>query len=157
MWIYKEEKPNFVLEIESMSEKKKDKKPDQVVFDEKTGKYDAAIKEYGTNVGAPSITTTNAKTWKNAGISKVNHMMKQKFNEIQKEYEQLLEEYKWNDLIYNTEYNFEPIVGEIYHLYVREDESTFLSVIPPESFKKYECIGSFQLTFEKIWKKVVDV
>ncbi len=143
-----------------MSEQNKEteeKKPDQVVFDENTGRYNAAIKEYGTNVGAPSITTTNVKTWKNVGISKVNHMLKQKFNELQAEYEQMMEEYKWNDLIYNTEYNFEPIIGEIYHLYSREEGTNFLSVIPPNSFKKYECIGSFQLTFEKIWKKIEEI
>ena len=131
-----------------------EKKPDQIVFDEKTGRYDAALKEYGTNVGAPSISTTNVKTWKNVGISKVNHMLKQKFNELQEEYERMMEEYKWNDLIYNTEYNFEPIIGETYHLYEREDASIFLSVIPPSSFRQFTCLGSFLLTFEKIWKKV---
>ena len=136
-----------------MSKEEKDKKPDQIVFDEKTGRYDASIKEYGTNVGAPSIAKNNLSTWKNVGISKVNHMLKQKFDELQKEYEQLLEEHKWNDLIYTTEYNFEPIIGEIYHLYQREDESIFLSVIPPDNFN-FHCIGSFQLTFEKIWKKI---
>ena len=91
--------------------KQKDKKPDQVVFNETTQRYDAAIKQYGTNIGAPSISTTNVKTWKNVGISKVNHLLNTKFSAIQKEYEQLLEEHKWNDIIYNTEYNFEPIVG----------------------------------------------
>ena len=133
--------------------KQKDKKPDQVVFNETTQRYDAAIKQYGTNIGAPSISTTNVKTWKNVGISKVNHLLNTKFSAVQKEYEQLLEEHKWNDIIYNTEYNFEPIVGQIYHLYNREDGSTFLSVIAPETFK-YEFIGSFQLTFEQVWKKL---
>ena len=137
-----------------MSEQKKEKKPDQVVFDENTGRYDAAIKAYGTNVGAPSISTTNVKTWKNVGISKVNHMLKQKFSELQEEYERMMEEYKWNDLIYNTEYNFEPIIGEIYHLYEREEGTIFLSVIPPDSFRQYKFMGSFQLTFEKVWRKI---
>ena len=133
--------------------KQKEKKPDQVVFDETTQKYDASLKQYGTNVGAPSISTTNVKTWKNVGISKVNHLLNTKFSAIQKEYEQLLEDHKWNDIIYNTEYNFEPIVGQIYHLYNREESSTFLSVISPETFK-YKFMGSFQLTFEQVWKKV---
>ncbi|MEN8787731.1 MAG: DUF2452 domain-containing protein [Flavobacteriales bacterium] len=136
-----------------MTKQNEEKKPDQVVFDEHTGRYDAAIKEYGTNVGAPSISTTNVKTWKNVGITKVNHMLKQKFNELQAEYDKMMDEYKWNDLIYNTEYNFEPIIGEVYYLYHREDESTFLSVIPPSSFKKYSFIGAFRLSFEKMWIK----
>ncbi len=136
-----------------MTKQNKEKKPDQVVFDEKSGRYDAAVKEYGTNVGAPSISTTNVKTWKNVGISKVNHMLKQKFNELQAEYERMMDEYKWNDLIYNTEYNFEPIIGELYYLYQREDETNFLSVIPPSSFKQYTFVGAFRLSFEKMWVK----
>jgi hypothetical protein len=136
-----------------MSKQEEDKKPDQVVFDETTQRYDASLKSYGTNVGAPSISTTQVKTWKSVGISKVNHMLKQKFDELQAEYDKMMEEYKWNELVYNAEYNFEPIVGEVYHLYQRENGSVFLSVIPPANFN-YEFIGSFQLTFEKVWKKM---
>ena len=32
-----------------------DKKPDQIVFNEDTQRYDAALKPYATNVGAPAI------------------------------------------------------------------------------------------------------
>ena len=35
---------------------KEDKKPDNVVFNTETQKYDAALKPYATNVGAPVIT-----------------------------------------------------------------------------------------------------
>ena len=62
---------------------KKKERPDQVVFNDETQKYDAALKPYGTNVGAPSIKTTEISNWKNIGINKVNHSMKQKFDELQ--------------------------------------------------------------------------
>lgn len=133
--------------------KKKKERPDQVVFNDETQKYDAALKPYGTNVGAPSIKTTEINNWKNIGINKVNHNLKQKFDELQTEYQRLMEEFQWNELIYSTEYNFEPQIGETYYLYRRENETTFLSIIPPESFKM-EFIGAFKLNSDKIWKKI---
>ncbi|MGB1316467.1 MAG: hypothetical protein ACPG4Y_10630, partial [Chitinophagales bacterium] len=99
----------------AMTKAKKKERPDQVVFNEETGKYDAALKPYGTNVGAPSIKTTQINNWKNIGINKVNHSIKQKFDELQKQYQEMMEEYKWNELIYATEFNFEPQIGETYY------------------------------------------
>jgi hypothetical protein len=26
-------------------------------------------------------------------------------------------EYEWNELVYNSKFSFEPVIGEIYHLY----------------------------------------
>lgn len=132
---------------------KSKERPDQVVFNDQTQKYDAALKPYGTNVGAPSIKTTEISNWKNIGIAKVNHSLKQKFEELQSEYQNLMEEYHWNELIYTTEYNFEPQIGETYYLYRRENETTFLSIISPESFKM-EFVAAFKLNSDKIWKKV---
>ena len=37
----------------------KDKKPDNVVFNTETKKYDAALKSYSTSVGAPVITASD--------------------------------------------------------------------------------------------------
>ena len=45
-----------------------DKKPDQVVFNKETQTYDASLKPYATNVGAPAITVTDNITWKNKNI-----------------------------------------------------------------------------------------
>jgi hypothetical protein len=28
-----------------------------------------------------------------------------------------MEEYEWNELVYNLKFSFEPVIGEIYHLY----------------------------------------
>ena len=41
------------------------KKPDNVVFDTETQKYDAALKPYATNVSAPIITASDTIAWKN--------------------------------------------------------------------------------------------
>jgi len=134
-----------------MSDKKK---PDNVVFDAKTQKYDAALKPYATNVGAPVITTTDTITWKNRSINKLNHKVQTRFQEIKEEYEKLMAEFNHNNLIYNSKFNFEPIIGETYHLYQRENEETFLSIIAPDQCN-FKSLGSFRLNTDQIWEEAV--
>ena len=129
------------------------KKPDQVVFNTETQKYDAALKPYATSVGAPVITTTDTIAWKNRSINKVNHKVKARYLELKEAYDKMLEEYEYNQLIYNAKFTFEPIIGETYHLYKRENEETFLSIIAPEQCN-FNAIGSFYVDADQSWKKI---
>ena len=43
------------------------------------------------------------------GVAKVNKKIKTRFNELKQEYDKLIEEFKWNDLIYNSKFSFEPV------------------------------------------------
>ena len=38
-------------------------------------------------------------------------------------------ENEWNEIVYNSKFSFEPTIGEIYHLYLKEDRTNFLSFI----------------------------
>ena len=110
-----------------------DKKiPDQVVFDVATQKYDASLKPYATNVGAPVITITDTVAWKNRSINKLNHKVQTRYQEIKAQYDQLMQEFEYNNLIYNAKFSFEPVIGDSYHLYMRTNNETFLSLIAPE-------------------------
>ena len=140
----KEDSPNF----------KQKKRPDNVVFDEKSQSYNASILPYGTNIGAPAITSNDLSTWKNRGISGFNHILKSKIEDIKQEYSSLVKTYETNEILYNAKYEFEPIIGEIYHLYEKENTNeNFLSIIPPETWKRKH-LGSFQLNSEKVWKEI---
>ena len=130
------------------------KKPDNVVFDLKTQKYDASLKPYATNVGAPVITTTDTIAWKNRSINKLNHKVQTKYHEIKKQYEQLMHEFEFNNLIYNAKFAFEPIIGDTYYLYKRKNNETFLSIITPNQCN-FNSIGSFRLNADQIWEEVV--
>jgi len=132
-----------------------EKKPDNVVFDTETQKYDAALKPYATSVGAPVITTTDTLAWKNRSINKINHKVKTKYLEIKEQYEKLMQEYEHNQLIFNAKFSFEPIIGETYHLYKRDNGEVFLSLIAPHQCN-FEFLGSFYLNAEQIWQKVED-
>lgn len=129
------------------------KKPDNVVFNTETQKYDAALKPYATSVSAPVITTTDTIAWKNRSINKVNHKVATKFEELKAEYTKLMQEYENNRLIFDAKFSFEPIIGEIYHLYKRDNEELFLSIIAPDQCK-FNSLGSFYLNSDQIWEKV---
>ena len=132
-----------------------DKKiPDQVVFDVATQKYDASLKPYATNVGAPVITITDTVAWKNRSISKLNHKVQTRYQEIKAQYDQLMQEFEYNNLIYNAKFSFEPVIGDSYHLYMRANNETFLSLIAPEQCN-FKSLGSFRLNSDQIWEKIV--
>ena len=131
----------------------KDKKPDSVVFNTETQKYDASIKTYATSVGAPVITTTSAIAWKNRSINKINHKVEAKYLELKAEYNKMIEEFEYNKLIYKAEFTSEPIIGEIYHLYIKENEETFLSIIAPDECT-FNTLGSYYLNADQIWQKI---
>ena len=107
---------------------------------------------YGTNVSAPAIKVENIDNWKVVNVSKVNHQLRKRFNELKEEYQKLVDEYNWNDLVYNAKFNFEPLIGETYHLYVGRDGNIFLSMVEPHLWK-YEHVGSFTMDSNNKWNK----
>ena len=130
----------------------KKKKPDQIVFDEKKEKYDAALRPYGTNSAAPAIHIDDTSAWKNIGIHKVNKQIETKYNELKEEYQKMIEKFEYNNLIYNARFNFEPVIGQTYHLYKDKNDEAFLSVIAPEECN-FNFIGSFYLAADQLWEK----
>lgn len=127
----------------------KSKKPDNVVYSVDKG-YNANILPYGTSVGAPVIRVDDVVSWKSRGIHNVNKELENKFNELKIQYQSLMEEFEWNELVYNAKFSFEPVIGEIYHLYRDADGINFLSLIAPQEWNK-EHIGTFKLNSDKKW------
>lgn len=132
---------------------KKSKKPDQVVYNEDSEKYEAGLLPYATNSGAPKITSTDLTGWKNANVSKVNHQIETEFEALKSKYEQLMLQYEYNHLIYSAEFSFEPIVGKTYHLYEKSSGEVFLSIISPNECN-FNFKGSFKLNEDKMWIRV---
>lgn len=108
---------------------------------------------YGSNVGAPAIKVENINSWKSTNVHKVNKIYQDKFKELRDEYNEMMEEFFWNDLIYSSEFNFEPVVGETYHLYKKNDGKFFLSLIEPSQWK-LKFVGSFKFNNENKWIKI---
>ena len=132
---------------------KKEKKPDLVVFNEYTQQYDAALKPYGTSASSPVIKPLNTTTWRNDGVQRVNKQFQSKFEEVRNEYEQLMQKFQYNDLVYNSKFSFEPNIGEVYYLYTDRNEESFLSIIAPNQCN-FDYVGSFRLNSDKLWEKL---
>ena len=129
------------------------KKPDLVVFDKDTQQYNAAVIPYATSTSSPVIKPLNTATWRNDGVDRVNKQFKSKFDELKKEYEAMMVQFEYNDLVYNAKFNFEPIIGEVYYLYNDKNEESFLSIIQPDQCN-FNYLGSFRLNSQKMWEKL---
>ncbi|NRB82896.1 MAG: DUF2452 domain-containing protein [Winogradskyella sp.] len=129
------------------------KRPDLVVFDEDKQRYDAAFRPYATNVGAPQIKLPNNGSWKNSQIYKANKHLKAKYEALKAEYDALLKILEYNELVTASKFTFEPLIGEVYHLYNNTKEQPFLSIIEPDSCD-FQHLGSFRLTSDYLWEIV---
>jgi hypothetical protein len=132
---------------------KKEKKPDNIVFDESSETYNSKVLPYASNLSAPKIVPPDITTWKNTNIVSANNLFKAKHKAIKEQYQALMEAYELNRLVYESKISFEPIVGKVYHLYRSKDQSTFLSLISPNECN-FEHLGSFKLEPDKVWSKV---
>ena len=131
-----------------MSKKKKDK-PDMVV-----DKPHAM--EYPTNLGAPSFAPEKMDLYLANVSNELSDIFKQEFNELKSRYIDLMDEVKWNNMVYSAEMKFKPVIGKIYYLYSREKEY-FLSMLSPEEWgRKYnfELVGKFKLMSNHKWQKL---
>lgn len=124
-----------------------------MVWSEERGYYPREL-TYGSNLGAPAIKLDNVAGWKASNIQTVNQEFETRYNELMEEARKLKQEYEWNDLIYSkVQYSFQPTLGQVYHLYSREDRSLFLSIIDPKSWNM-QYVGSFKLDSSNKWIKI---
>ena len=128
----------------------KKKLPDNIVFNEESGKFDANTKHYPTTVGTKSFEPIIVDK---SDTIKADKYFNSRLTELKKEYESLVNEYNDSKLVYESEYTFQPIVGETYHLYERDDETLFLSIITPNEWDKKH-IGSYLLLNNGVWEKL---
>ena len=89
------------------------KKPDNIVYNDKEKKYDSFKKNYPTNLGSSNFKLDLPEKIQPGVIA----YFKQKEKELKKDYMNLLNQVKWCDLVYNSDYSFQPIIGKHYYLY----------------------------------------
>jgi hypothetical protein len=123
-----------------------DKKPDNVADN-------PGLLPYGSNVGSPSIKPTDLTTFKKNGLDKVNKVFDRRYKEIVEQAENLQKAFLITQTIYESKYKFEPIIGEIYHLYEDLDGGYSLSIIAPSEWKK-KYVYSVVLNSDMTWTKI---
>lgn len=108
---------------------------------------------YPTHVGSPKIEPQDLTAFKKHGINKVDRVIKKRFNELVKDAETLQNSILLQQEVYESQYNFEPKIGEIYHLYENPDNTKTLSLIGPTEWSKKH-IYSVVLNSDMTWTKI---
>tara|TARA_R110002020_G_scaffold150847_6_gene327731 strand:+ start:1782 stop:2180 length:399 start_codon:yes stop_codon:yes gene_type:complete len=115
---------------------------------------EGAFLPYPTSTLSPKITPNDLSTFKSRGISQVERELQLKLIDIREEYIKTIEHYNWNKLVYEAEINFEPVIGNIYHLYNLRNKRVLSIVDPNEAFFGNAHIASFKLNIDKQWELV---
>ena len=66
------------------------------------------------------------KSWIIPYIRNVRNEFDQRYDEIKKQYDKLIDEVYWNNIIYNIELRFQPVIGNYYYLY-KDDEKYIIN------------------------------
>ena len=132
------------------------KKPDHIVWDEENQKYNANILPYGSSVSAPAIKIEDISSYKQINVQKVQTKFNKKYQELVDEYNNLVDEVKLNQIVYSSDFSFEPVIGHTYHLYYRDNGKYFLYLIEPEMWNQ-EYVLSVELNSENKWVLIKEV
>jgi len=112
---------------------------------------------YGSNLSAPAIKPNNLGAWKNGAVHSTNKYFKEKFDELKKQAEELSEEFKWNEIIFNAQMKFKPVIGKEYFLYQKQNGTFYLTLFAPheriEGYEGYQ--GKFRLNYDSRWEQVI--
>ncbi len=111
------------------------------------------IMEYPAHVGAPKIEPQDLTAFKNHGLNKVDRVVKKRYDELVKEVEILKNSMMVNQEVYESNYKFEPKIGEVYHLYEDSNGGKTLSIIGPTEWNKkhlYSVIFNSDMTWTKL-------
>jgi hypothetical protein len=111
------------------------------------------LMEYPHHVGAPQIAPTDLTPFKKNGTYKANKIFDTRYKELLREAETLQNSFIITQEIYESHYKFEPIIGEIYHLYEDLNGRKFLSIIEPTSWNQ-KFLYSASLNSDMTWTKI---
>ena len=107
---------------------------------------------YPVSTLSPPIIPNDLTSFKSRGISQVERELQQKLKEIREAYLQTIDHFNWNKLVYEADIQFEPIVGETYHVYEMRGRRQ-LSMISPDQWAQKH-LASVRLDVDRQWKVI---
>ena len=105
---------------------------------------------YPSHIGSPVIRVEDTSHFKQKQVTKFNNFVDKRFTELKTEIEKLKELYELNEFIYTLDLRFEPIIGDVYHVYQGKDSKNFLSMIAPHQCN-FTYICSVSLNTDGQW------
>ena len=95
--------------------------------------------------------------WKPEQGNQVKKYFNEKILELKRDYNKLVDDFKWNKIIFESEITFVPVIGKTYYLYKKENGKKFMSLIEPDSWSKsvkIKFIGSFMQDSRQKWNLI---
>jgi hypothetical protein len=99
---------------------------------------------------APKIVPQDLTSFKSRGVGKVERELQQELVELRERYLGVIDDFNWNKLIYESNFGFEPVIGEVYHLYEFNGRHNLSMIEPKEWFQRW--LGSFRLNADGRWQ-----
>lgn len=115
-------------------------------------KTSSAFLPYPVSTLSPKIVPTDLSTFKARGISQVERDLQQKLVELREAYLSAIDHFNWNKLVYEADINFDPVVGETYHLYESRGRKILSMIAPNEWPMMHLC--SVRLNVDRQWQIV---
>ena len=112
------------------------------------------LMEYPHHVGSPRIIATDLTPFKQNGTDKANKLFHRQYEELLKQAETLQNSFLITQEVYESSYKFEPIIGQIYHLYEDKSGRKFLSIIEPELWSQ-KFLYSAVLNSDMTWSRII--
>lgn len=112
---------------------------------------------YASDRSAPVIRPDKSIAgWKVGAVVSANKHYEDRYNDIKRQFQELAEEFKWNDIMFNAEMRIKPVVGKSYYLYQREDGTYRVSLFAPEEIisGRDGYVGTFRLNYDNRWEKI---
>ena len=112
----------------------------------------AAFLPYPSSRLAPKIVPQDLTNFKSRGVGRVERELQQELIELREKYLAVMDAFNWNKLIFEAHFGFEPVTGELYHLYEMQNRHV-LSMVGPREWHQH-WIGSFRLNADCRWLPV---
>ena len=111
---------------------------------------------YGDSVSAPAITEVDTTGYREIKSKEASAKLRGRYQELQEEFRQLIATSEDTQRMYDASVSFVPIVGQVYHLYRRENGDEWISMIAPDDFGRYyhEYLGSYRLATDSVWERI---
>lgn len=109
---------------------------------------------YASDLGAPVIKPNySLGGWKVGAVHRANQHYQERFDKLKSEYQQLTKELEWNEVIFNAEMRFKPVIGKEYYLYKKDSGRHFMSLFSPNecSWGTDGYQGTFRLNYDNRW------
>jgi hypothetical protein len=117
---------------------------------ETTATPSRAFMPYPVSTLSPPIVPNDLSSFKSRGISEVQRDLQQKLRELREEYLRAIDHFNWNKLVYEASIQFEPVVGQTYHLYAMS-RGNVLSMIGPDEWSMRH-LATVRLNVDRQWQ-----